>query len=141
MKSLLIGIGLVGLFLNQTNSFFSTHFVGLQKNEIKRIMSDEYSQLKLNTSNVNRAYNYLKYEDFVNEITVLFFLSDNDECKRIRLMSDYSNLSDVLNLLNSYYEIIGKNKWKYSVGKKNYAVNLDEGDWFFTVTIKNKDDK
>jgi hypothetical protein len=136
-----LAIGLAGLFFHQTNSFFSTHFIGLQKNEIKKIMSNEYSQLKLNTSNVNKAYNYLKYEDFVNEITVLFFLSEDDECKRIRLMSDYSNLTDVLNLLNSYYEINGKNTWKYSVDKKNYAVNLDEGDWFFTVTIKNKDDK
>ncbi len=105
-----------------------------------KVMNSDYRQLKLNTSNVNKAYNYLKYEDFVNEITVLFFLSEDDVCKRVRLISDYSNLNDIILNLNSYYESNGDNRWKYSVDKKDYAVNLDEGDWFFTVTIKHKDE-
>jgi hypothetical protein len=140
MNTILLAILLNSLVYNQSSSLFSTHFLGLDKHEIMEKMQTGYKQLKLNTSNVNHAYNYLKYEDFINEITVYFFLTDDDKCKRIRFIGDYSNLDDVILSLNSSYERIGKNQWQYTANQKNYAVNLDEGDWFFTVTIKNKDE-
>jgi Fe2+ transport system protein B len=113
----------------------------MHKDEIKELVHLKHKNLKLNSSNTNNRYNYLKYEDQVNEITVLFFLSDKDKCKRIRLMSDYSNINEMISEMNAQYTKVKKNNWKYSQDKNNYLVNLDEGDWFFTITIKNKTEK
>lgn len=138
MTSLVIHIMLfTGLFLN-SQSFFSTHFVGLSKDDIKQVMLTSYKPFKINTVNTNTAYNYLKYEDQVNEITVLFFLDKENKCSMVRLMSDYSNINDVIVELNSNFKKRDKSSWVYTSSGKEYSVNLEEGDWFFTVTIKEK---
>ena len=117
---------------------YGQNFIGMQKSEIIEVMKDSQKNFKLNTSYVNPHYNYLKYEDPINEITVLFFLSDEDECKMIRKMYDYSNINDVEKELNENYTKVEKNKWEYRQLLQKYSVELTEGDWFFTVTIKKK---
>ena len=112
------------------------NYIGLHKDEIIQLMRENKKNFRLNTSNVNNTYNYLKYEDNISEQTMLFFLTKNDTCKYVRWMSDYSNLNDVLNDLNSEYTKAGKDKWTYVDNGKNYMVTMEEGDWYFTVTIK-----
>lgn len=117
----------------------SQHFIGKHKDEIAIIMKQEYKTFKLNTEVVNKSYNYLKYEDLINEMTMLFFLTDKDECKLVRLMSDYSNINDIIGKYDSSYNKVGKDSWEYSEDGKDYSVKLEDGDWFFTVTIKEKE--
>lgn len=138
MKVVVLNILLLILGLPQEGSFFSSSYIGKHKEEIKKIMLENHRTLRLNSSNVNEKYNYLKYEDQINEITVLFFLSDSNTCKRIRLMSAYSNINYILDDLNNNYEEFTRNKWHYSSNENEFAVILEEGDWFFTVTVKNK---
>ena len=118
---------------------FNSHaqnYIGLHKDEIIQLMHENKRNFRLNTSNINNTYNYLKYEDKISEQTMLFFLSKNDTCKYVRLMSDYSNLNDVLNDLDTKYKKAGKDKWTYVDKGKDYVVEMSEGDWYFTVTIK-----
>jgi hypothetical protein len=136
MKILVVYIALLCGSLNGDSSFFSNQFVGLKKEEIKKIIAESQKTFKLNTSNINTTYNYLKYEDPIQEITVLFFLSDDNICKMVRFISDYSNINDVLNSLNVNYINIDKANWKYSNNGKNYTVHLEESDWYFTVSIQ-----
>ena len=117
---------------------YSQNFIGMHKSEIIEVMKDSHKNFKLNTSYVNPHYNYLKYEDPINEITILYFLSDEDECKMIRKMYDYSNINDVEKELNEKYTKVEKNMWEYRQLLQKYSVELTEGDWFFTVTIKKK---
>jgi hypothetical protein len=131
-KALLYIISIIFLTFNG----HAQNYIGLHKDEIMQLMRENKRNFKLNTSSVNNAYNYLKYEDNISEQTMLFFLSKEDTCKYLRLMSDYSNLNDVLDNLNSKYTKSGKDKWTYVDKGKNYIVKLDEGDWYFTVTIK-----
>lgn len=112
------------------------NFIGMHKDDIMQVMKDSQKRLKLNTSAVNPHYNYLKYEDKISEITVLFFLSDKDRCTLIRKMCDYSNINEVISELNSKYKTEGNNKWYYMDNGKRYSVVLTEEDWFFTVTTK-----
>ncbi len=116
----------------------SQHFIGMHKDKIIGEMKDSQKNFKLNTSTVNPYYNYLKYEDRINEITILYFLSDDDECTLVRKMYAYSNIIDVEKELNARYERVGKNKWEYRFLLQKFSVELSEEEWFFTVTIKRK---
>lgn len=136
MNAIFISIVLSGLLSLSNGSLFETNFIGMDKAEITATVNEKHRAFKLNTAYVNKAYNYLKFEDSIREITVLFFLNDDDKCHMIRIMSDYSNINDIVEELNSYYTSTEKNCWKYDEDDKNYFVNLEEGDWFFTVSIK-----
>lgn len=114
------------------------YLVGKHVDEIKQIIKNEHKLLKLNTTNVNKAYNYLKYEDKINEITVLFFLDETNHCKMVRMMYDYSNINDVLTFLKSDMKKTGLKEYEYKIDKKTLSVVLSEDDWFFTVTAKEK---
>ena len=115
------------------------NLVGMEKDDIMDEMNTRYKGFRLNTSAVNHVYKYLKYEDDINQITILFFLSDDNKCTMVREMYDYSNINDVLKELNTSYKQDGKNHWSDSKNGKNYDIELTEGDWFFTVTIKPKE--
>lgn len=138
MKTFLLFNAAIIFFVtgNGGESLFSSHFIGLHKSEVSELVTQKYSSYKLNTSTINNRYNYLKYEDPIREITLLFFLTDEDECKAIRLMSDYSNINTIVADLNERYQKVDENNWMYHEGAKTYSVNLEEGDWFFTVSIK-----
>lgn len=129
---------LVFLLLSANNQGYAQNYIGMHKDQIKVKMKESQKQLKLNTSAVNPHYNYLKYEDKINEITVLFFLSDDNKCTLIRKMCDYSNINDVIEELNENYSSQSKNSWFYMDGDKKYSVDLSEEDWFFTVSTRLK---
>ena len=135
MKLLLFNL-LALLFLMAGAEALAQNYIGMHKDEIIETVKASDKSLKLNTSTVNPHYNYLKFEDRINEITVLFFLSEEDKCTLVRKMYDYSNINDVLVQLNSSYKKAGNNAWYYADKGTKYTIVLTEGDWFFTVTIK-----
>ena len=136
MNILLVNITLSVLLSISNISLFSENYIGKHKLEITELVKENHKRLKLNTAYINNSYNYLKYEDNIREITVLFFLNENDSCRMIRIMSDYSNYNDLLDELNANYTKINNNTWQYQVGINTYAVKLEEGDWFFTISVK-----
>ena len=117
---------------------YSQHFIGLHESEIKEVMKESYKNFRLNTSTVNPHYKYLKYENKINEITILFFLSEDDHCTLVRKMCDYSNIIEVVEELNKNYKAIDKNSWEYEFGKNSFLVTLAEEEWYFTVTTRLK---
>jgi len=114
------------------------NYIGMNKDEIIVDMNTLHKSFKLNTSAVNPYYKYLKFEDNINEITILFFLSENDKCTLVRKMCDYANINDEIEDLNKKYKKLGKNKWNYSVKGKIYTVTLEESEWYFTISTKQK---
>ena len=114
------------------------NYVDVHKDGIIKLMSEKHRNFKLNKDVINRNYNYLKYEDHISEQTILFFLSDNDYCTLVRWMSAYSNINDMLSMLDKKYSKAGKNLWTYVKDGKKYLINLEQGEWFFTVTYKLK---
>lgn len=138
MKVFIINILLAAIILNGDNSLFTENYIGKNKEYIEQNIKEKHKAFKLNTTNINNAYKYLKFEDKINEITVLFFLSDDNKCTLVRLMGDYSNINDIIYELNSLYTKTDKSNWKFTENNTEYLVNLEEGEWFFTVTIKEK---
>lgn len=125
---------LTALFLCQTAA--AQNYIGLHKEDIAKAMKADHKQFKLNRSTVNPHYNYLKYEDSINEITILFFLSDEDVCTLVRKICDYSNINEIIQELNSLYTAKEQNVWIEKKDGKIYLIELTEEEWFFTVTTK-----
>ncbi len=114
------------------------NFIGMDKEQIMQVMRETHKGYKLNTDDVNPYYKYLKFENKIDEITILFFLSKEDECTLVRKICDYSNINDVIAELNGKYKKSGKNTWTYSDKGKVYLVNLIEEEWYFTVITQLK---
>ena len=126
------------LMISAIISISAQNYVDVHKDEIIRIMSQKHRNFKLNKDVINRNYNYLKYEDNISEQTILFFLSDDNFCTMVRWMSGYANIHDMLSMLNKEYDKTEKNQWTYIQNGKKYVINLEEGEWFFTVNFKQK---
>lgn len=114
------------------------NYIGKHKDEIICLMSQNHRNFKLNKDVINRTYNYLKYEDNISEQTILFFLSEDEYCSLVRWISDYTNINDMIVMLNSKYTKTGKNTWTYAEKGRNYIIRLEEGEWFFTVNFRLK---
>lgn len=121
-----------------TSNAKAQFYVGKHADEIKELIKKEYPYLKLNTTDVNTVYKYLKYEDRINEITALIFLDEDDKCKMVRVMYDYANINDVFDYINKNMVKVGENKYEFSPYRKRLTVDMSEGDWFFTLTVKAK---
>jgi hypothetical protein len=122
---------------------FSLHaaaqnYIGMPKDEIIRLMQKERPDFKYDKNSVNRSYNMIKFVDKISEQTMLFFLSEKDICTYVRWMSDYSNLSEIISDLDRTYKKKDAKTWYYSENNQDYVVRLEEGDWFFTVSIQKK---
>jgi hypothetical protein len=53
-------------------------------------------------------------------------------------MSDYSNLTEIIGELDHTYKKKDERTWYYTDKNQEYVVRLEEGDWFFTVSIRKK---
>ena len=114
----------------------SQNFIGMAPEQIAAVIKSDYPQFKIDKNAVNNTYNYLKYVDKISEQTVLFFLSDKNTCTYVRWMSDYSNLNELLGMLNNKYKKTGINTWTYSDKGENYTVKMEEEEWYFTITYR-----
>jgi hypothetical protein len=110
--------------------------IGLPKDEVVRVMHDEYKDFVPDNSSRNTSFKYLKYIDKLNEQTLLVMLSDNDVCTSVKLISDYMNLEEVVKDLNNKYKKAGDDSWYYFQNKQKLVVTLKKEEWFFTVLIK-----
>jgi len=121
-------------------SFFASaqNYIGMQKDEIIKVMQKERPGFKFEKNAVNRSYNMIKFVDKTSEQTMLFFLSEKNICTYVRWMSDYSNLTEIIGELDRLYKKKDERTWYYSDKNQDYVVRLEEGEWFFTISIRKK---
>jgi hypothetical protein len=116
----------------------SQNYIGMHKNDIILALKQSNPNFKLDKNAVNHSYKYLKFVDKISEQTLLFFLSEDVRCTYVRWMSDYSNLNDMIAMLNKKYRKSGINTWLYVDKEQEYIVKLEEEEWYFTVSIREK---
>jgi len=121
-------------------SFFASaqNYIGMQKDDIIKVMQKERPGFKLEKNAVNRSYNMIKFVDKISGQTMLFFLSEKNLCTYVRWISDYSNLTEIIGELDRIYKKKDEKTWYYSDKNKDYVVRLEEGEWFFTIGIRKK---
>ncbi len=117
-------------------SVYSQNFIGMNSVEISAAIKAGYPQFKLDKNAINHSYKYLKYVDKISEQTILFFMSEKNICTYVRWMADYSNLNDMISMLNKKYKKTGVNTWSYSDKGENYSVKKEEEEWYFTITFR-----
>jgi hypothetical protein len=124
------------LSLSCTVDLKGQNFIGIHKDAIPGLLKTAYPQFKLDKSAVNHNFTYLKFVDKISEQTLLFFLSDKGICTYVRWIADYSNLNDMITMLNENYHKTGSNIWTYSDKGVAYTVTLVEDEWYFTVSFR-----
>jgi len=117
-------------------SALSQNYIGMNPAEIAIAVKAGSPQFKLDKTAVNHTYNYLKYVDKISEQTMLFFMTDKDVCTYVRWMADYSNLNDIIPILNKKYRKTGENTWSYADKGENYSIKMEEEEWYFTITFR-----
>jgi hypothetical protein len=131
-RNIFLGLLLAVFF----QSAYSQNFIGMNSAEIATAIKSGYPQFKLDKNAINHSYKYLKYIDKISEQTILFFMTDKNTCTYVRWMADYSNLNEMVTLLNKKYKKNGVNTWTYSDKGENYSVKMEEEEWYFTVTFR-----
>ena len=127
------------LYLHFGVNTYTQNYIGMSKDEIVKVMNENNPGFDLDEGAVNNTYKYLKYLDKNNEETWLFFLSNENICTHMKLMSDYSNLEIRKNELDKEHKPAGENKWIFINKGTVYIVELKKEEWFFTITTKKKD--
>ena len=118
-----------------TLNAYAQNYIGMDKESVLETVKEkrpDFIQCKV----INKSYNYLKFQDSLGEQTMLFFINDEEKCTSVKLMSHYVYLGQEIADLNKNYESVGNNQWKYSDGGQDYIVELDKGQWFFSIIIK-----
>jgi hypothetical protein len=132
LRNIFLGLFLAVFF----QSAYSQNFIGMNPGEIAAAVKTGYPQFKLDRNAINHSYKYLKYIDKISEQTILFFMTDQNTCTYVRWMADYSNLNDIITMLNKKYKKNGVNTWTYSDKGESYSVKMKEEEWYFTVTFR-----
>lgn len=127
-------IGVLLLFLIPLKSQF---IIGLHKDKIDDEIKSYYPSFSKDNTFVNHTYNYLKYNDRLNDQTLLVFLSDMNICTSTKLICDYSELNKVKKRLKQYKQV-GKNKWMYKTDSAVYFMQLNHEEWFFSLFTSKK---
>ncbi len=116
----------------------SQDVIGLHADSIKVIMNENLPEFVLNTTSINKVYNYLKYEDHTGTQTMLFFLTDSDTCRYFKRICDYSLYSNMVGYLNEYFENINDTLWISETDLGELQKELKKEDWFFTIVTRLK---
>ena len=136
MKDRIIKLFVIILLTATAGIAHGQNYIGLGSAEIDGLMKTGNPQFRLDKSTVNHTFKYLKYVDKITEQTVLFFMSDDDKCTYVRWVSDYSNLNDMIEMLNKKYKKNGTNSWSYMDKGESYSVTMVEDEWYFTVNYR-----
>jgi hypothetical protein len=129
---------LINILLTFSLFAAAQNFIGMQKDEIIKVLPKERPGFKFEKNAVNRSYNVIKFVDKISEQTMLFFLSEKNICTYVRWISDYSNLTEIIGELDHNYKKKDEKTWYYSDKNQDFVVSLEEGEWFFTISIRQK---
>ena len=113
--------------------------IGMPRADAEKIMGEEkFQDFSQNTEFTNAKFKYLKYIDRIGDETLLVFLSENEVCTVMKLMSGYDNEEARTKQLNTAYKKAGPGKWEALENGKTYTIELKKEEWYFTIVIKLK---
>ena len=138
MKLRILISGLVMLVMIQGKS---QAVIDLSKDEVKLVIKKEHRKLSPDRSIVKQQFNYLKFVNRSQTVTLIVYFSDNDIATSSKMVCDYAEYDFVLDDLNEKYKKAGKKKWEYEKDGIAYKVELKEEEWYFTVRERKKEQK
>jgi hypothetical protein len=138
MKLRILISGLVMLAIIQGKS---QSMIDLTKDEVKLVIKKEHRNLTADKSVVKQAFNYLKFVNRSQTVTLIVYFSENDIATSSKMVCDYAEYDFILDELNEKYKKVGKNNWEFENGDFTCKVEMKEQEWYFTVREKKKEQK
>lgn len=130
MKLRMLISGLVMLTMIQGKS---QELIDLTKDEVKLVIKKEHKEFSPDRSVVKQQFNYLKFVNRSQTITLIVYFSDNDIVTSTKMVCDYAEYDFILDDLNEKYERAGKQKWEYENHDVTFSVEMKDMEWYFTV--------
>jgi len=116
----------------------SQALIDLSKEEVKVIVKREHKDLSPDRSIVKQQFNYLKFVNRQQTVTLIVYFSKDDIAISSKMVFDYANYDLILDELNETYQRVGENRWEYINKNIPYTVELKNEEWYFTVKEKKK---
>lgn len=129
-------ISLLFTLLLVTFSTPAQNLVGYSAEKIKKHIEKNNAELSQVTGLKNDKYDYLKYEDEEGDMTVMFFMSEDNKCTSVKSIYVHSLRDEVTAELDKSYTKRSENVWSDENKGKEAVITLEVEDWFFTVSIK-----
>jgi len=107
--------------------------IGMTKEEVRAMVQEDHKEFRPDRLVVNQSFNYLKYVNGLRTRTWIFYFTDRDLCKSAKLICDYGEYDEVLEDLNSTYEMVGESQWSYGMNSDTILLTLTRQEWYFTV--------
>lgn len=127
---------LISFIWMTTSQVKGQEIIGMHADSVKLLMKSNYKDFNLNTSSINKYYNYLKYEDRIRTKTFLVFLDEENRCKYYKEIYDYSLKKRVYEDLNNHFINIGDSLWKGATDEVFVTKKLKQNEWFFSITTR-----
>ncbi len=135
MKLRMLISGLVMLAMVQGKS---QELIDLTKDEVKLVIKKEHKAFSPDRLVVKQQFNYLKFVNKSQTITLIVFFSENDIVTSTKMVCDYAEYDFILDDLNEKYKKAGKQKWQYESDNVTYLVEMKDREWYFTVCKSKK---
>ncbi len=107
--------------------------IDLTKEEVQVLVKSKHKEFRRDNSVVNQRFNYLKYVNGLRTRTWIFYFTDEDICKSIKMVCDYGEHDEVLEDLNDSFEKVGESEWAYELKGDSVHVSLTRQEWYFSV--------
>jgi hypothetical protein len=117
------------------NNVSGQNLIGYNYKEIRNYMKENRSDMSMNRV-VNNVYRYLKFSDYAETQTILFFLTPDSICSGVRVIFESTMVKEKVKELNSQFKKINDYAWIDNHSGKNYLVKLTEDKWSCTISYE-----
>mgnify|MGYP003573302240 CR=1 FL=1 len=128
----------IAFFFNSNLNAQDESCIGLTKEEVKKVMKEQYRSFAPDNTVTKQHFNYLKYANNSETMTWIIYFSDDDICTSTKKVCDYIEYDYVLKELNEKYTLVKEGTWEYQSGKKRFVITIEEKDWYFSVGEREK---
>jgi len=111
------------------------NLIGYNYREIRNYMKENRVDMTFNRVK-NASFSYLKYSDFAETETILFFLTPDSLCSTVRVVFASNMLTDKRKEMDSLYKKTENDKWVDAHGGKQYKISLTKDQWSCTLTYE-----
>jgi len=127
---------LFGLSSGITLPLAGQNFIGYSKTQIRTMVRDSLPEFYFAKEVINGDRSFLKFENTMEEQTVLFILNRKGVCIGVNRMYNFGEKDAVEKELSLKYRKVSKSEWRFKQQGKEYAAILKEDEWFLKLIIK-----
>jgi hypothetical protein len=136
-KSIVCTFALLSFLVFFGNRTSGQNLIGYNYKEIRNYMKENRSDMSMNRV-VNNVYKYMKFSDFAETQTILFFLTPDSLCSSVRVIFASNMLAEKIKELNTQFKKMNNDVWVDCHGGKNFLVKLTEDKWSCTITYESE---